>query len=74
MDDWRKSMIGCGLMKWACDADEGERRRELKRQNREMRAELKRSLLMEIDSRIRFDLLEPNLPEEERIFISTGCD
>lgn len=34
-------MIGCGLMKWACDADERERR-ELKRQNREMRAELKR--------------------------------
>ena len=35
------SMVGCGLMKWACDADERERR-ELKRQNREMRAELKR--------------------------------
>lgn len=34
-------MIGCALMKWACDADERERR-ELKRQNREMRAELKR--------------------------------
>ena len=34
-------MLGCGLMKWACDADERERR-ELKRQNREMRAELKR--------------------------------
>ena len=34
-------MVGCGLMKWACDADERESR-ELKRQNREMRAELKR--------------------------------
>ncbi len=34
-------MIGCGLMKWACDADERERR-ELKRQNREMRAELRK--------------------------------
>ena len=33
--------IGCGLMKWACDADERERR-ELKRQNREMRAELRK--------------------------------
>ncbi len=34
-------MVGCGRMKWACDADERERR-ELKRQNREMRAELKK--------------------------------
>ena len=34
-------MIGCGLMKWACDADERECR-ELKRENREMRAELKK--------------------------------
>lgn len=34
-------MIGCGLMKWACDADERERR-ELKRENKAMRAELKK--------------------------------
>lgn len=34
-------MIGSGLMKWACDADERERR-ELKRENKAMRAELKK--------------------------------